>query len=53
MMHARVYPGQHAMTSGGSPYDGRKVASSGSSMKGQPRLLASKDPLAIRTTGFE
>ncbi len=53
MMHGRVYPGQHAMTSGGSPYDGRKVASSGSSMKGLPRLLASKDPLSIRTSGFE
>ena len=53
MMHGRVYPGQHAMTSGGSPYDGKKAAPSGSSMKGLPRLLASRDPLAIRTTGFE
>ncbi len=53
MFHARVYPGQHAMTAGGSPYDGRKVASSKSTMKGLPNLLASKNPLAISTKGFE
>jgi hypothetical protein len=53
MMHGRVYPGQHAMTSGGSPYDGKKAAPMGHSMKGLPTLLASRDPLAIRTSGFE
>jgi hypothetical protein len=53
MYHARIYPGSHAMTAGGSPYDGRKVAAAPHMPKGRPQLQASKDPLANRTTGFE
>lgn len=53
MMHARIYPGHAAPVGGGSPYEHHKAPAGRDMTKGLPRLLASKDPLAIRTTGFE
>jgi hypothetical protein len=53
MMHARIYPGQATSVNNGSPYENRKAPSFPDMTKGLPRLLASSNPLAIRTTGFE
>lgn len=53
MFHARVYPGKAASVAGGSPYEHRMAPGGRDMTKGLPRLLASKDPMAIRTTGFE
>lgn len=55
MLHARIYPGKVAGAAG-SPYNGAKrVADSDRemAMKARPYLEASKDPMAVRTTGFE
>ena len=53
MFHARIYPGKASSVHGGSPYENRMAPTGRDMANGQPRLLASKDPMAIRTTGFE
>lgn len=55
MVHARIYPGDVSGKSM-SPYDGgKKVAGSDreAAFRALPMLQAGKDPMAIRTTGFE
>jgi hypothetical protein len=51
VFHATIFPGKMSMSAGGSPYHGNKAAASGPKPLGRPVLLASKDPMAIRTSG--
>jgi hypothetical protein len=53
MFHARIFPGTVAPKGMGSPYDGvRAVPYVSQWMKQGPYVEASKDPMAIRTTGL-